>query len=482
MEDQIPSKRINLAWKFLIPLFGIWFLLYGSFSLSRPPLPDGVATIHAEMAREMVNRSDWTTPFVNGVPVRSSSRALDWSIAASYRIFGVADWSARLPIALCILALAIILFYFGRKLLGWNAAGFYAALFFLTIPTTFLTTRDLTSAPFLCLGTTLVAVVLWELLVVKRIQGWNAIAISATACALILLTGGWPGVLLPLAIVLLCWIVRGTTDLARQAEWFLAGWAICAYLFAGIFERRPDAIIWLAPIPPLALLLGGWLTRNEAFSDQAIGRRIAWFVFAIGLLVSLSAAFFAIHGPLLFSVHHRSVVINAPSSRVPLLITAIAFLAGVTGHLIYRLRGRIRIANCFLAGTLAGIIVAIQVGMVLASPRYSSQILADAIRPELNPNDLVVIDGKYPDASSLAFYLERPVLIALPDRVGFNLIAPAVSTGAVALSQVWTGSARVFLWTSIDHPLATPGPGFVVANSGGKQIVSNQPNSAGAAF
>jgi hypothetical protein len=169
---------------------------------------------------------------------------------------------------------------------------------------------------------------------------------------------------------------------------------------------------------------------------------------------------------------------------VPLLITAFAFLVGVTGHLLFRLRNRIRIANCFVAGTLAGLIIAIQVGMVFASPHYSSEILAEAIRPELNPTDLVVIDGKYPEASSLAFYLERPVLIGIPatSSQSFGYPAPGNSSGTVSVDRIWSGPARVFLWTSSDHPLQVSGPSFVVASSGGKQILSNQPNTGGAAF
>src|SRR5271170_2683639 len=157
----IPNRSTNPAWKFLLPLFGLWLLLYGSYALLRPPLPDGPGTMHAEIAREMVARHDWSAAYVNGVAVESSSRALDWTIAASYKLFGVADWSARLPNALCVLALAAIAFFFGRRLFVWNAAGLYTALFVLAWPGTFVATRDLTSVPFLCAETALIGFALW---------------------------------------------------------------------------------------------------------------------------------------------------------------------------------------------------------------------------------------------------------------------------------------------------------------------------------
>jgi len=438
--------------------------------------------MHAEIAREMITRSDWTTAYVNSLPFRSSSRVLDWSIAASYKLFGVADWSARLPSALCVLALAVLVFFFGRKLFLWNAAGLYAALVVLTWPGTFLATRDLTAVPILCLETTLIAVILWHLLVVKRVATWNGIAISALACPLVLLTGNWPAMVLPLAIAVGCWVARRPRT-ARPTEWFLIAWGGCAFLFADLLEAQPhNALAWISPVPPLALLFGSWLANSEAFVDQRNGRRVATYIFAVAILVSLIAIFFAIHGPAGFTVFGRSVLVTGGSSRIQLLILAAALIAGAVGNLIFRLRNKLRIANCFLAGLLGGMTVSIQAGLVIGSPVFSSQILADAIRPELSPTDIVAIDGKYPDASSFAFYLERPILLALPQSASSPALVPNLPSGVVAVDQVWPRTTRVYLWTRIDHPLAVPGPSYVVAASGGKEILSNQPNSAGAAF
>jgi hypothetical protein len=128
---------------------------------------------------------------------------------------------------------------------------------------------------------------------------------------------------------------------------------------------------------------------------------------------------------------------------------------------------------------LAGITVAIETGRILASPNFSSQILADAIRAELSTDDVIVIDGTYSSASSFAFYLNRPILLALPNSSQF---APEPPPGTVAVDTVWSQDKRVFLWTSSDHPLPVPGQSYVVAASGGKEILSNQPNSGGAAF
>jgi hypothetical protein len=190
---------------------------------------------------------------------------------------------------------------------------------------------------------------------------------------------------------------------------------------------------------------------------------VALSIFWIGLALAAIVAFFAVHGPIV----GKALRISAPGGRAALFIAAAALAVGVTGNLFFRQRNKPRIANCFLAGILGGLIVASQVGMVIASPLHSSQILAEAIRPELGQTDLVAIDGDFQDASSFAFYLGRRVLTAndLQQR-----------------QQAWGGNTRVFLWTRTAHPAAVPGPGYVLGSSGGKEILSNRPNSGGAAF
>jgi hypothetical protein len=465
----------------------VWLLLYGSYALGRPPLPDGPATIHAEIAREMLTRGDWATPYVNGFPVASSSRPLDWGIAASYKIFGVSDWAARLPIALCVLLLALTVYFFGRTLFGWNAAGLYAALIVLVWPGTFLATRNLSEAPIVCLVSAIAAWALWQLLVVRQLELWGAVAVSAVAVLLIVVTCSWPGMVLPLSIVLLCWLVRLFAPTGERPRWLLLSWTAASFVLAGFLTdshvQPRAALLWLAVAAPLGLLIGGWLANNEAFSNPAPARRIAQYLFAAGLVVAAIAVFFAIHGPVGFSVFKTSVAVTAGASRIPLLIFALALIVGTSGNLIFRLRKhKARVANCFLAGALGGIVVAMQAGMVIASPLSSSQILAEAIRPELNPTDIVVIDGKYAEASSLAFYLERPITLAVPAPSNAASFLPITPRGTTVLSQVWSGPARVFLWTRVERPLPVPGPSFIIATSGGKEILSNQPNAGGASF
>ena len=44
--------------------------------------------MHAEVAREMVSRHDWTTLYANGIRYLEKAPLLYWSMAASFRLFG----------------------------------------------------------------------------------------------------------------------------------------------------------------------------------------------------------------------------------------------------------------------------------------------------------------------------------------------------------------------------------------------------------
>jgi hypothetical protein len=95
-------------------LVALWIAFYGSFTLFTPALLDDADSVHAEVAREMLLRHDWTTLYANGIRYLEKAPLLYWSMAASMgaaqllghgsaRCLAVA---ARVPLALTILALA----------------------------------------------------------------------------------------------------------------------------------------------------------------------------------------------------------------------------------------------------------------------------------------------------------------------------------------------------------------------------------------
>jgi hypothetical protein len=160
--------------------------------------------------------------------------------------------------------------------------------------------------------------------------------------------------------------------------------------------------------------------------------------------------------------------------KVPLSIVLASLLVGVSACLWYRLRDNARMANCFLAGMMVAILIAAHLALNTFSPILSSQILAEAIKPEVHPTDVIVVNG-------------RQVLIlhgnaghanpAPPDSAN-----PSLFVDEAAVANLWSGPDRVWLWTAPDAAPPLPGQVYLIGRSGGKEVVSNQPNYGGATF
>lgn len=103
---------------------------------------DDVDAIQAQIARNMLTSGDWVTARLDGIPYLEKAPLVYWAIAISYKIFGVHDWAARIPIVLSILALAWLTAAFGIWAVG-KRAGLCAGLCMGTCVGIFLFTRIL---------------------------------------------------------------------------------------------------------------------------------------------------------------------------------------------------------------------------------------------------------------------------------------------------------------------------------------------------
>jgi 4-amino-4-deoxy-L-arabinose transferase-like glycosyltransferase len=70
---------------------------------------------YAQVAREMLARHDWITPTLGGKPWLEKPPLYYWQAVLAYRIFGVSDWTARLPSALDALLLVFAAYLFLRR-------------------------------------------------------------------------------------------------------------------------------------------------------------------------------------------------------------------------------------------------------------------------------------------------------------------------------------------------------------------------------
>jgi 4-amino-4-deoxy-L-arabinose transferase-like glycosyltransferase len=135
-----PSAGRNLYIYLAVLLFA--GAVYLASIVSPPSLMDDADAVNAQIARTMLTSGDWVTARLDGVAYLEKSPLLYWAIAVSYKIFGVHDWAARIPVALsaiglCWLTAAFGIWAFGRR------AGFYAGLIVATCIGLFLFTRVL---------------------------------------------------------------------------------------------------------------------------------------------------------------------------------------------------------------------------------------------------------------------------------------------------------------------------------------------------
>jgi len=107
-----------------------------------PGLLDDADSSHAEAAREIVVTGDYVTLHINGVRYLEKPPLPYWLVAFSYKVFGVNEFSTRLPMVLSIMLLGILAFRWGRRAFG-ERTGIYAGLFVYTCAGVYLFTRVL---------------------------------------------------------------------------------------------------------------------------------------------------------------------------------------------------------------------------------------------------------------------------------------------------------------------------------------------------
>jgi 4-amino-4-deoxy-L-arabinose transferase-like glycosyltransferase len=256
--DMLASRPTFSGEKLFIPLIMlVWAVIYCG-TLFQPPLMDDADTVHAEAAREMVEHHDWVTLKINdGFRYLEKAPLMYWLVAASFKIFGVHDWSARLPIALGMLALLLVVYRIGRRFYG-DEGGLYAALALATGFGPFIYTRfmipEMLVALWLAMGFDFFLMSLEQSERGEQPSVWICWGLAATM-ALNVLTKGLIGLVFPIGTIFLYLLLtKNVRHLLRLR------------LFSSF-------LVFLAIAAPWHLLAG---FRNPA---QGEARGFFWFYF-----------------------------------------------------------------------------------------------------------------------------------------------------------------------------------------------------------
>jgi 4-amino-4-deoxy-L-arabinose transferase-like glycosyltransferase len=192
--------------KSLLTIGLLWGMIYFA-SMFTPALLDDVDTIHAEAAREMLVRHDWVTMYTDGIRYLEKAPLMYWSLAASYTVFGISDWSTRLPLMLGVLSLLLATYGLGRYAYG-ELGGLYSGIVLATSIGPYIFTRFL--IPDVLVGLWLTAGYYFFLRSLEeetpsRITCWG----FAATCALNVLTKGLIGLVFPAGAIGLYLILTG---------------------------------------------------------------------------------------------------------------------------------------------------------------------------------------------------------------------------------------------------------------------------------
>jgi 4-amino-4-deoxy-L-arabinose transferase-like glycosyltransferase len=572
---------------------------------ARPGLLDAEDSGHAVAAQEILESGDWAVLHMNGIRYLEKAPLHYWLIAASLAAFGNSAFAVRLPLALSVAGLVLMVYVFARRFFG-DRAGFYAGLVMCTSIGTYMFTRitipeaiyalQFSAAFYLFLrgwtgslplrpafwgaaalvGLAVitravigilfpVAIIALFVMLTGRRYSWREMPVissllifSAVAVPWHLIAGlraAWPGhhgffwyyfmneqalraigaryphdfSAVPLGLwwaAHLVWLFPWSIflplafrSLPRPREWhrldasgqavvFLCAWTAVIFVFFSFTASRMEYYSFAA-WPALAMLLGRGLAAAEE-------ERAAWLQRLQGGVAMLGAATAAVLGWLLWvsrgvpvqgdidslfqlkeSEFYRVAMASffdlTPRAfavlRAPSALAAILFLFGFGGVYWMRRRGWNLGANVALSAVMGGFFFAANLAYQVFEPHMSSKPLADALAPHLRPSDALVLYGEYYGGCALGFYTHRQVLL-FNGRHGalefgsYYPDAPKIFLDDHDFPGLWNGPRRVFLFVPPHEKqgalVRLPAEStYVLAESGGKTILVNQPLRAG---
>ena len=215
----------------LAVIFAVSCALYMSLSFTRP-LASPDEGRYTEIPREMLAHSDMTTPRLNDMPYFYKPPMFYWMQAASLKVFGTNQFSARFANSL-MAVFGICASYCAARALYGRRAGIFAAAFLATFLFYYalgqIVTLDMAVAVFIS------AAMFCFIVALRRSGVWRGTLTVAffAFCALAVMTKGLIGVLIPAATIFIYALLVGPVAFLRSL-------------------KKPD-IAWIAVFTAIAL-------------------------------------------------------------------------------------------------------------------------------------------------------------------------------------------------------------------------------------
>lgn len=247
--SSLTTQRSSLDQSALAPYLGL-SLWVGILLLLRSPLQSLMPHDegwYAQQARWIVATGDWVTQPWWGAPIYDRMMGIQWLIAAAYKLFGVSEWSARLPGAIASWGAVMLTYAIGRRCLSPAIALWGAAILAATpiwMQASRLAIQDVPLTALELLG-------IWALLQAETRpgrQGWGFLAGSTVGLGFMLKSI----MVIPVVIALGPYLVL---EHRRHRHLLNPG------LYLGLVVGLVPAIAWLA----LSVDRYGWMPIERTF-------------------------------------------------------------------------------------------------------------------------------------------------------------------------------------------------------------------------
>ena len=192
-----PTKSFEIRDVLILLALASLLLLVGLGGLGLTDRDEGS---NAEAAREMLETGDWVSPTLNYEPRFAKPAFVYWFISASYAVFGVNEFSARLPSALFGIGLILLQYSFLARVIVSRVALFGALILLLNLEMIGICRMVLTD-PELVFFTTLAGYSFWLGMEAEQQSRWGFLVFYVgMACAT--LAKGPVGIIIPLLAVI----------------------------------------------------------------------------------------------------------------------------------------------------------------------------------------------------------------------------------------------------------------------------------------
>jgi hypothetical protein len=177
---------------------------------------DDVDSVQAQIAKNMLASGDYVTARLDGIAYLEKSPLIYWLIAGCFRVFGVHDWAARIPISVGAISLCWLTYEFAAWAFG-TIAGMVAGITLATSVGLYLFTRILIPDVLLTFCIALALYCMMRALEPEERRHWIWSSIGASAIAAGLLLKGLIAAVFPLGVGFLFLLI--TRQLFKRETW-----------------------------------------------------------------------------------------------------------------------------------------------------------------------------------------------------------------------------------------------------------------------